>query len=240
MDRAAAEKCLRFDETGSEVKEMKKIVILLLAGLAVLLISCATAPEQPTEEPEQTVQPVDTRAPLPEQELEEAKSLKTRVDNNGLAEFASEDYQLAEKSLQEGEAAYGKDNAAAKKALDAAITSYKTVISKAFPLKTSRSQSEVDTIKASAESIKAPVAMKADYAAAKAKYDQAVAAKDAGDFEQAISLFAEARPLFQDVYEKTKVKKEAAEAEIKSAQDGIKDAEEKAKAADEEIQGGGE
>jgi len=210
---------------------MKKIVILLLSGLVVLLISCATAPQQPE-------QPVDTTAPLPEKELEEAKSLKTRVDNNGLSEFALKDYQQAEKSLQEGEAAYSKDNSTARKALDAAIQSYRTVISKAFPLKTGRSQAEVDTIKASAESLKAPVAMKAQYAAAKAKYDEAVAAKDAGNFEQAISLFAEAKALFQDVYEKTKEKKEAAEAQIKSAQDGIKDAEDKAKAADEEIQGG--
>lgn len=216
---------------------MKKIVILLMTGLAVLLISCASPPEQPVEEPEL---PVDTTAPLPEKELEEAKSLKTRVDNNGLSEFALEDYQQAEKSLQEGEAAYTKDNTSAKKALDAAIQSYKAVISKAFPLKTGRSQAEVDTIKTNTEILKAPVAMKAEYAAAKARYDEAVAAKDAGNFEQAISLFAEAKSLFQDVYEKTKAKKEAAEAEIKSAQDGIKDAEEKAKAADEEIQSGGE
>jgi tetratricopeptide (TPR) repeat protein len=209
---------------------MKKIVIFLVAGLAVLLISCATPPEQP----------VDTTAPLPEKELEEAKSLKTRVDNNGLSEFALEDYQQAEKSLQEGEAAYSKDNTKAKKALVTAIQSYTTVISKAFPLKTGRSQAEVDTIKANAESIKAPVAMKVEYEAAKAKYDEAVAAKDAGNFEQAISLFAEAKSLFQDVYEKTKAKKEAAEVEIESAQDGLKDAEEKAKAADEEILGGGE
>jgi tetratricopeptide (TPR) repeat protein len=233
----AAEKGLRSDKTGSEVIGMKKIVILLMAGLAVLLISCATPPEQPIEEPEP---PVDTTAPLPEKELEEAKSLKTRVDNNGLSEFALEDYQQAEKSLQEGEAAYSKDNTAAKKALDAAIQSYKTVISKALPLKTGRSQAEVDTIKSNAESIKAPVAMKAEYTAAKAKYDEAVAAKDAGNFEPAISLFAEAKSLFQDVYEKTKEKKEAAEAELGSTQDGIKDAEEKARAADDEIQGGGE
>ena len=43
---------------------MKKIIILILAGLAVLLFSCASPPEQPE-------QPVDTSAPLPEKELEE-------------------------------------------------------------------------------------------------------------------------------------------------------------------------
>ena len=145
-----------------------------------------------------------------------------------------------EKSFQEGEAAYGTDNAKAKAALDAAITSYRTVINKAFPLKVDRSKAEVDTIRTNAESIKAQVAMKREYAAAKAKYDEAVAAKEAGDFEQAISLFAEAKTLFQEVYEKTKEKKEAAEAEIKSSQDGIKDAEERAKAGDEEMQGGGQ
>jgi hypothetical protein len=208
---------------------MRKKLILMLAGLAILLLSCASPPEQP----------VDTTVPLPEKELEEAKSLKARVDNNGLSDFALEDYQQAENNLQEGEAAYGKDNAKAKTALDGAIAYYRSVISKAFPLKTDRSKAEVDTIKANAESIKAPVAMKSEYAAAKAKYDEAVAAKEAGNFEQAITLFAETKSLFQDVYDQTKAKKEAAEAEIKSVQDGIKDAEEKAKAADEEIQGGG-
>jgi tetratricopeptide (TPR) repeat protein len=218
---------------------MRKILILVMAGLALVLFSCASPPEQP-EQPVQPKKPVDTRAPLPEQELAEAKSLKTRVDNNGLSEFALEEYRQAESSLQDGEEAYGKDNAKAKKALDAAIASYRTVINKAFPLKVDRSKAEVDAIKSNAEGIKAQVAMKREYATAKAKYDEAVAAKDAGDYEQAISLFAEAKTLFQDVYEKTVRKKEDAEAEMKSSQDGIKDAEERAKAGDEEMQGGGQ
>jgi len=212
---------------------MRKILILMIAGLALLLFSCASPPEQPE-------QPVDTTVALPEKELKEAKSLKTRVDNNGLSEFAAEDYQQAEKSLQEGEAAYGKDNAKAKTALDTAIASYRAVISKAFPLWADRSKAEVDAIKTNAEGIKAQVAMKEEYATAKAKYDEAVAAKEAGDFEQAITLFAEAKTLFQDVYAKTKQKKEDAEAEIKSSQDGLKDAEDRAKAGDEEIEGGGQ
>jgi tetratricopeptide (TPR) repeat protein len=215
---------------------MRKILVLVMAGLAVLLFSCASPPEQP-EQPEQ---PVDTTVPLPEKELEEAKSLKSRVDKNGLSEFAAQDYQQAESSLQEGEEAYGKDNAKAKTALDKAIASYRSVISKAFPLKVDRSRAEVDTIKTNAEGLKAQVAMKSEYAAAKAKYDEAVAAKDAGEFEQAISLFAEAKTLFQDVYEKTKQKKEDAEAEIKSSQDSLKDAEERGRAGDEEIEGGGQ
>jgi len=212
---------------------MRKILILMIAGAAVLLFSCATPPEQPE-------QPVDTKVPLPEQELAEAKSLKSMVDNFGLSEFAAQDYQEAENSLQEGEEAYGKDNAKAKTALDKAIASYRAVIDKAFPLKADRSKAEVDTIKANAEAIKAQVAVKEEYAAAKAKYDEAVAAKDAGDFEQAISLFEEAKALFQDVYQKTKQKKEDAEAEMKTSQDSLKDAEERAKAGDEEIQGGGQ
>jgi hypothetical protein len=218
---------------------MKKILFLLMAGLAVLLVSCASPPEQP-EPPAQPEQPVDTSVPLPEDELEEAKSLKSRVDSNGLSEFAAEEYQAAESSLREGEDAYGKDNAKAKSALEAAITSYRAVIDKAFPLKVGRSKAEVDTIRANAESVKAQVAVKNEYAAAKAKYDEAVAAMDAGSFEEAISLFAEAKTLFQDVYEKTLEKKGAAEAEIKSSQEGIKDAEGRARAGDEEMQGGGQ
>jgi tetratricopeptide (TPR) repeat protein len=212
---------------------MRKILILMIAGIAVLLFSCATPPEQP--EP-----PVDTTVPLPEQELAEAKSLKSTVDNFGLSEFAAQEYREAENSFQEGQAAYGKDNAKAKSALDRAIVSYRGVIEKAFTLKVDRSKAEVDKIKANAEAIKAQVAVKEEYAAAKAKYDAAEAARAGGDFEQAISLFDEAKALFQNVYEQTRQKKEAAEAEMKSSQDSLKDAEERAKAGDEEIQGGGQ
>jgi tetratricopeptide (TPR) repeat protein len=212
---------------------MRTILILTLTVLAVVLISCATPPEQPD-------QPVDTSVPLPEEELEEAKSLKKRVDDNGLAEFAMDDYNSAEASLKEGEEAYGKDNAEAKSALDAAIASYRKVISEAYPAWSRRSRDEVEGIKTNAENIKAPVAMKSEYAAAKAKYDEAVAAMDAGDYEEAISLFTEAKSLFQDVYEKTLEKKAAAETDLKATQDGIKDAEERAKAGDEELQGGGQ
>ena len=173
-----------------------------------------------------------------QKELAEAKSLKQQVDTYELSEFATEEYQLAEKSLQDGEAAYGTDNAAAKRALDAAIQSYNTVMAKAFPLKVDRSQSEVDTLKSSAEDLKAQVALKAEYGAAKAKYDEAVAAKDAGNYEQAVSLFAEAKTAFQDVVAKTEQKKKKAEEALKTSQDGLKDAEEKAKAADEEMKGG--
>jgi hypothetical protein len=218
---------------------MRKISIVVVAGLAILLFSCASPPEQP-EQPEQPSQPVDTSVPLPENELEEAKALKRRVDNNGLAEFAQQDYQQAENSLQEGEAAYGKDNAKAKTALDKAIASYQAVITKAFPLKIDRSKAEVDAIRANAESIKAQVAMKSAYAAAKGKYDAALAARDAGNFEQAISLLTEAKTLFQDLYDQTLEKKQSAETEIKTSQDGLKDAEERAKAGDEEMQGGGQ
>jgi hypothetical protein len=222
--------------------QVRRILVLLLVAAVVLLASCATkpAPEQPAQPAQPAVQPkppVATVA-LPEKEYAEAKSLKARVDQNGLGEFVPEDYKQAEARLQEGEAAYNKDNAKAKASLDQAIAAYNTVISKGFPLKTDKSRKDVEVVKANADGLKAPVAMKDDYAAALAKYNDALAAQKAGDYEKAIGLFAEAKPMFEQVVAKTQEKKATAEAALQAAQNSQADSEQKAKDADAQIKSG--
>lgn len=218
--------------------QVRRILVLLMAAALVLLASCATKP--PVEEP---VKPVEEPKPapkpgLPEKEYAEAKSLKARVDQNGLAEYVPDDYKKAEASLQEAEGTYNKDNAKAKASLDQAIAAYNAVISKGFPLKTEKSRRDADALRAKADGLKAQVAAKAEYAAALAKYDEAVAAQKAGQHEKAIGSFAEAGKMFEGVYVLTQQKMAAAEAALLAAQNSQAAAEQKAQEADAQIKAG--
>src|SRR5512135_1265522 len=110
---------------------MKRLVPLaVLAGALVLVVSCAStppqkpaepAPEQPKEQPKEQPQ---AAVPAPDAELAQAKELKQKVDDWGLGDYDPQEYDAANKALQAGEDAYGKDNAASKKSLDSAITGY--------------------------------------------------------------------------------------------------------------------
>jgi tetratricopeptide (TPR) repeat protein len=221
---------------------VRRILVLLLVAAIVLLASCATkpAPEQPAQpaqpkpEPKQTVATVA----LPEKEYAEAKSLKARVDQNGLGEFVPEEYKQAEAKLQEAEGTYNKDNAKAKASLDQAVAAYNTVISKGFPLKTDKSRKDVEAVKANADNLKAPVAMKSEYAAALARYNQALAAQKAGDYERAIDLFGQAKIMFDQVAVKTQEKKATAEAALQAAQNSQADSEQKGNDADAQLKSG--
>jgi len=216
---------------------VRRILMLLLVAALVSLASCATKPvvEEPVKE---QPKPPETKVALPEKELAEAKSLKARVDQNGLAEYAPDDYKKAEASFQEGQGAYNKDNAKAKASLDQAIAAYNTVLSKGFPLKTDKYRKEAEAVKAKADGIKAAVAVKTEYAAALAKYDEALAAQKAGQYEKAIGLFPEAGKMFDSAFVLAQQKKTAAEAALQTAQDSQASSELKAKEAEAQLKSG--
>jgi tetratricopeptide (TPR) repeat protein len=180
---------------------MRKFILFLFPAAALfLIISCASAPEMVEELPE-----------APEMEYNQAKELRQLIEDYDLKQAAPAAYEAAERSFQEGESAYGKDNAVAKSALQKAINGYQQVIDEAFPLLVGRRQSEVDAVKQAADELKAAVAVKQKYAAAQSAYDQAVAARGAGNFKEALKLLDEAERLFEEVYAEAKVKKERAE-----------------------------
>lgn len=217
-----------------------RILVLLLAAALVLLASCATKPA-PQPEPQPAPQPAPEPKPavaLPEKEYAEAQALKARVDRDGLAEYAPEEYKQAEAKLKEAEGFYKKDNAKAKAALDQSIAGYKAVIAKAFSQKTDKARQEAEAAKADADALKAAVAMKDAYAAALAKHNEALAAQKAGEYEKAIALFGEAKAMFEDVYRKTQEKKAAAEAALQAAQDSQAQSEQKAEEADTQLKSG--
>ena len=221
---------------------MKKLpltfMILGLVSLAGLLLSCTTPPPAAPAPPQPPA--VEKKVPpLPEAEYVRAKELKGKVEKYQLGALVPEAFQSAEKSFQEGEAAYKQDNEKAKSSLDQAIAAYRQVIEKGFPLLADRKKAETEAVKDQADSIKANVAVKEDYDKAKALYDQALQERKAGAFEKALELLAQAKDLFADAYAKAKAKKDRAEESLRASQEGLKQVEAQAAEAEKELQQAG-
>ena len=150
---------------------MRRIIYLgAVVGALFLVISCAsTPPQQPKPETPQP-QAAQPAAAAPDAELAQAKSLQQRVDALGLGTYDPEDYAAANKDFQAGQDAYGKDNTASKKSLQAAISEYNAVISKGGALYLAKLQEQTEASKKAADDLKASVAVKVDYATANGLY----------------------------------------------------------------------
>src|SRR5208337_1883682 len=110
---------------------MRKIIHLAaVVGALFIVISCASTPPQEPKPQTPQPQPVQPAAGTPDAELARAKGLQQRVDALGLGTYAPDDYAAANKDLQAGQDAFGKDNASSKTSLQAAIAEYNSVISK--------------------------------------------------------------------------------------------------------------
>jgi len=200
---------------------MRKLVPLaVMTGALFLVISCASTPPQKPVEPTPQPQPQQPQAavPAPDAELAQAKDLKQKVDALGLGDFAPDDYAAANKNLQAGEDAYGKDNAASKKSLEAAISGYNAVMENGGAQFLAKRQSDADASRKAADDLKASVAVKDDYAAADATYQKAVEEKNSKDIEGAGKDFASAKDQFDAVAKAAQQKKDAATQAMQDAQ----------------------
>lgn len=208
---------------------MRRIIYLgAVVGALFLVISCAsTPPQQPKPETPQP-QAAQPAAAAPDTELAQAKSLQQRVDALGLGTYDPEDYAAANKDFQAGQDSYGKDNAASKKSLQAAISEYNAVISKGGPLYLAKLQEQTEASKKAADDLKASVAVKDDYATANGLYKKALQEKDAGDIENASGDFSQARDDFDAVTKVAQQKKDAAVQALQSAQQDKSASEQKA------------
>ena len=215
------------------------VALVALAGGAALLVSCKTAPE-PVVEPEPEPEPVaPPAAPKPEAEYQTAKELRATVTQFGLEEYDAEAFQKAEASFKDGEAAYDQDNAKSKEAFQQAIAGYQQVIDAGFPALTSERKKSADAAKADADSVKAGVAVKADYNAAQKLYDQAAAAAKAKDYPKALDLYEQSRARFAAAAQTTRDLKAKAEASIKEVKDELDTAEQQAAEAEKIREEGG-
>jgi hypothetical protein len=188
----------------------KALVWTLAAALSILVASCAGAPKPPETPPPETPTPEAPAVALPEAELAKAKELQQTVDTYKLGDYAPEDYATATSSLKAGQDTYGKDNAASKKSLDQAVTSFTAVIDKGGPAYLGKARDEADASRKTADDIKASVAVKDDYAKAAETYDRAGKEGDARDFGAAGKDYAEARDLFNEAAASAQQKKDRA------------------------------
>jgi len=192
---------------------MKKPAILAcMTAFLLFLASCAsTPPQQPVvaeTPPAPAAQPAETAAP--DAELAQARTLKDRIDAEGLAQYAADDYQTASADLQAGESEYGTDNAAAKSSLDKAITGFNAVITKGAPLRVASIQEKTEASKKAADDLLAAVAVKDRYAQANDVYTRGLKEKDAGDLENAAKDFTDAQGFFDAAAEAAQEKKDVA------------------------------
>jgi outer membrane protein assembly factor BamD (BamD/ComL family) len=191
---------------------VKKLLMLGIVVTAMIFFaSCATAPKKGPEPEERAA------SKAPESDYREAKELRAKISQFGLARYAQDDYDKAEESFKTGESLYNKDNEKSQAALKVAIRGYKSVIEKGFPAYLDDKIYVVERIKKEAEDLKAPVAVKDEYKSAKAVYDDALKSKNKGDYENASGLLDEAKDQFQSVYDVTLAKKEKAEQNLAEA-----------------------
>lgn len=186
-----------------------KQILLSAVVVIVLLAACASPPEL---------------VPPPDELYDEVKSLRSRIDEKNLAEYAQSEYDVGEAYFADGETAYNAEEyESAGQLFSDAKVQYTEVIRKGFQSVSSARKSEADSYKSQADEIKASVAVAEDYSAAKAVYDQAVAAANSGDDETAAELFENASTLFKQVYEAAAVKKSLAEDALAKIDQSIDD-----------------
>ena len=210
---------------------MRKVMLgAAAAGALFLVVSCASTPPKVDSTP-----PQQPGAQGPDAELAQAKALQQRVDAMGLGTFAPDDYASANKDLQAGQDSYGKDNAASKKSLQAAIAEYNAVLTKGGPLYLAAVQQQAEASKKSADDLKASVAVKDAYAAADSGYTKALQEKDSGDIENAHKDFTQSRDDFDAVAATARQKRDTALQAMQDANQDRTAAEKKAQDAEKSL-----
>ena len=168
---------------------------MVVAAVAVLA-ACASAPD-----------PV----PVPDEEYDQAKSLRTRIEQNDLAQYAQSDFDAAETSFTAGETALAaEDNETAQTEFTTAIAGYQDVIRAGLRAIAGTRKQSADDQKVRADDVKADVAVAEAYAEALSVYEAAQAAEADGDDETAAELYENAATMFTAAYEEAEEKRQRA------------------------------
>jgi len=167
-------------------------LLVMVAG-AVILASCATAPKPAPASTAPAPTPQATAAVPAEltAKLNQAKEMKSEIDQYGLASQAPDAYQQGSAALTAGEQALGTDNATAGTKLDESIVDFKKVLDVGMGLLKQREQ-QAASAKAAALAAKADRAVPDQYAKAQSLEQQAAQKQSAGDYAAAYGLFGQA------------------------------------------------
>jgi hypothetical protein len=104
--------------------------------------------------------------------------------------------------------------------------------------KVEKAYQDAQAAKKDADSLKAAVAVKADYAAALDTYNKALKARNAKDYDQSLDLMQKAKNQFAAVAKTARQKKDNAEKAVAASEAEIKAAQEQATEADKTLAGG--
>ena len=180
-------------------KWWQTVFLLLLICWVFAFMACPTTP------------PV----PEPKAEYEQAKTLRSRIQNLKFSPYAPDEYAAAEADFASGEAALNKDNAKAKAYFENAITNYRQVIKKAIAVKSKAKEDNIGIWKKKNDDLKAAVADPQAYQEAEQTLAQAKAAAEQDNWEEAERLYGEAADKYQKLYDTVKAKKDKAENKYK-------------------------
>ena len=209
--------------------------VFLIAVAVLLILSCASEPEKPPVEaaPEKEPAAAVPEVPAPESELAEAMKLRDLVVAFELDKIAAQEFSSAENHFKEGEAAYGKDNTAAKSSLEKAIEGYRAVIKAGYTQISQKLKEDLESVKREADELKASVALPDEYKTADDSYKKALEKEKAEEYVQALEGFNVAISLFRNVRDRSLEKKLRAERSLEEAKAGIANVEETAKKLEE-------
>jgi len=187
--------------------------LALCAGLAAglfLAASCASAPkaaEQPAPvpaapAPKPAPAPAAAAAPEPAPDELRAKATALRKDafDLGLKDLGPDEYGIAEKAYQSGNAGYGSDNKASAAAFSDAAARFDALIVKLLPQLADARQKKAEEMRAAAAAKGAADLFAAQLAEGDSGFSKSLAMKGSGDFRGAIAGFMAAAKDFEVVY----------------------------------------
>lgn len=189
---------------------MKRIVIMSLTVLIpFLILSCASAPEEKPETPEEVLEE-EPEFPVPEDERERAQKLRDLIQKYEFSQYAENEFSEGEAAYSQAEEMLESDNQAAKENYSDAVTSYNQVIEISMQTLYEKWENELETQFDEAEEVKASKAVPDKYSAAEKKIEDARTAYEAEDYEQAVSLYREGTDELEDAVAEAREKRERA------------------------------
>lgn len=207
-----------------EVSVRLKTLLMFCAMVAMLAISCATAPPVV----------VDT-APKPETEMARATEQRAYIKENGLDVYAPDSFKTAEDNFAAASKVYGSDNVKSKELLDLALPQYEQTVTTGFAKKVAEKKASADASKSKADEQKAKVAARDSYAAADAAYAKAVADAAAGQYASSVASYQEAAKKYEEAATIAAEARAQAQAALDSANASLQSTADRLNAIDTEM-----
>jgi hypothetical protein len=166
--------------------------------------------------------------------IAEAHNKQVEADNNNFFAVDPDNYMLAAEAGNNAVELYDSgDLPGSKEAAADALTRFNQVISNGWASRIEEKQAAANEAKATADKVKANVAVKSDYDSAQQVYTSAQRAQRAEDYAIAAELYEQSAGLFTRAYDNTVIKRDKAQDAIRTAKEKLAVSEEKVQTAAE-------